>query len=94
MSSDSPSPSQSISPSTSNQLFKRKRQAVPNDHKEMLKYIMFHEDGGKLNKMYQKGLKKKAGSSMASFWQIVSNKLNTTVHPEATYSNEVMICRI
>ena len=94
MSSDSPSPSQSLSPSPSTQLFKRTRKSVPKDHKDMLKYIMFHEDGGKLNKTYQKGLKKKAGSSMAGFWQIVSNKLNTTVHPEATYSNEVMICRI
>ena len=94
MSSDSPSQSQSLSPSPSTQLFKRKRQAVPNDHKEMLKYIMFHEDGGKLNKTYQKGLKKKTGNCMSSLWQIVTNKLNTAVHPEATYSNEVMICRI
>ena len=94
MSSDSPSPSQSLSPSPSTQLFKRTRKTVPKDHKDMLKYIMFHEDGGKLNKTYQKGLKKKTGNSMSSFWQIVTNKLNTAVHPEATYSNEVMICRI
>ena len=95
MSSDSPSPSQSISPTTSTPLCKRKkRQAVPSDHKDVLKYIMFHEDGGKLNKTYQKGLKKKTGNSMSSFWQIVTNKLNTAVHPEATYTKEVMICRI
>ena len=94
MSSDSPSPSQSLSPSPSTQQFKRTRKTVPKDHKDMLKYIMFHEDGGKLNKTYQKGLKKKTGNSMSSFWQIVTNKLNTAVHPEATYSKEVMICRI
>ena len=95
MSSDSPSPSQSISPTTSTQLYKRKkRQAVPSDHKDVLKYIMFIEDNGKLNKIYQKGLRKKGGSSMAGFWQFVSNKFNTTVHPPATYSSEVMICRI
>ena len=95
MSSDSPpSPSHSISPSTSTQLLKKKRNSVPKDHKDMLKYIMFHEDGGKLNKRYQEGLKKNVGSGMASFWQIVTNKLNTAVHPEATYSKEVMICRI
>ena len=95
MSGDSPSPSQSISPTTSTPLCKRKkRQAVPSDHKDVLKYIMFYEDGGKLNKIYQKGLRKKGGSSMAGFWQFVSNKLNTTVDPQATYSSEVMICRI
>ena len=94
MSSDSPSPSHSISPTTSTQLFKRTRKSVPKDHKDMLKYIMYHEDGGKLNKTYQKGLKKKTGNCMSSFWQIVTNKLNTAVHPEATYSKEVMICRI
>ena len=94
MSSDSPSPSQSLSPSPSTQQFKRTRKTVPKDHKDMLKYIMFHEDGGKLNKTYQKGLKKKTGNSMSSFWQIVTNKLNTAVHPEATYTKEVMICRI
>ena len=92
MSSDSPSPSQSPSPST--QQFKRKRMTIPKDHKDMPKFIMFQEDGGALNKAYQKGLKKKTGNSMSSFWQIVTNKLNTAVHPEATYSKEVMICRI
>ena len=94
MSSDSPSPSPSLSPSPSTQQFKRKRMTVPKDHKDMLKFIMFQEDGGALNKAYQKGLKKKTGNSMSSFWQIVTNKLNTAVHPEATYTKEVMICRI
>ena len=94
MSSDSPSPSPSLSPSPSTQQFKRTRKTVPKDHKDMLKYIMFHEDGGALNKAYQKGLKKKTGNSMSSFWRIVTNKLNMAVHPEATYTKEVMICRI
>ena len=92
MSADSPSPTQSISPTNSTQ--RKKRQAVPTEHKDVLKYIMFIEDDGKMNKIYQKGLKKKGGSSMAGFWQLVSNKLNTRVQPQETYSNEVMICRI
>ena len=84
MYSDSPSPSQSPSPCT--QQYKRKRMTVPKDHKEMLKFIMFQEDGGALNKAYQKGLKKYTGNSMSSFWLIVTKKLNAAVHPEATYT--------
>ena len=92
MSADSPSPTQSISPTNSTQ--RKKRQAVPSDHKDVLTYIMFHEEGGKLNKIYQECLRKKGGNSMVAFCQFVSNKFNTTVHPPATYSSEVMICRI
>ena len=92
MSANSPSPTQSISPTTSTQ--KKKRQAVATDHKDILKYIMFHEEDGKLNKIYQECLRIKCKKSLVAFWQYVSNKLNTTVHPPATYSSEVMICRI
>ena len=90
--SDTPSPTQSVSPTTSTQ--RKERHAVPTEHKKVLKYIMFIEDDGKMNKTYQKGLKKKGDSSMAGFWQVVSNKLNTRVQPQEPYSNEVMICRI
>ena len=90
MSSDSWSPSQSPSPST--QQFKRKRMTVPKDHKDMLKYIMFQEDGGSLNKAYQKGLKRNNGNFKSNFWLIVAKKLNTAC--DSTYKVEVMICRI
>ena len=92
MSSDSRSPSESPSPST--QQFKRKRMTVPKDHKDMLKYIMFEEDGGNLNKAYQRGVKKLSGNSMSSFWLIITKKLNKLVHPQATYTQEVMIVMI
>ena len=90
MSSDSQSPS--LSPSPSTQQFKRTRKTVPKDHKDMLKFIMFQEDGGGLNKAYQKGLKRNNGNFKSNFWLIVTKKLNTAV--EATYKQEVMICRI
>ena len=90
MYSDSPSPSQSPSPCT--QQYKRKRMTVPKDHKDMLKFIMFQEDGGALNKAYQKGLKRNNGNFKSNFWLIVTKKLNAAV--EATYKQEVMICRI
>ena len=89
MSSDSRSPSESPSPST--QQFKRKRMTVPKDHKDMLKYIMFQEDGGALNKAYQKGLKKNNGNVRANFWPTVTKMLNEAV--DDTYNQEVMICR-
>ena len=92
MSSDSRSPSESPSPST--QQFKRKRMTVPKEHKDLLKYIMFEEDGGNLNKAYQRGLKKLSGSSMATFWLIITKKFNKLVHPQATYTQEVMIVMI
>ena len=90
MYSDSPSPSQSPSPCT--QQNKRKRMTYPKEHKDMLKFIMFQDQGGALNKAYQKGLKRNNGNFKSNFWPIVTKKLNEAV--EATYKQEVMICRI
>ena len=53
---------------------------------------MFQDQGGSLNKAYQKGLKRKNGDFKSNFWQTVTKKLNEAV--EANYTQEVMICRI
>ena len=90
MYSDSQSPSQSPSPCT--QQNKRKRMTYPKEHKDMLKFIMFQDQEGALNKAYQKGLKRNNGNFKSNFWPIVTKKLNKAV--EATYKQEVMICRI
>ena len=66
------------------------KRTIPNEHKDMLRFIMFEDQGGSLNKAYQKGLKRKNGDFKSSFWQTVTNKLNDAV--EANYTQEVMIC--
>ena len=90
MYSDSHSPSPSPSPSS--QQNKRKRRSIPQEHKEMLRFIMFEDKGGALNMAYQRGLKKNGGNVKSNFWPTVTKKLNEAV--EATYKQEVMICRI
>ena len=86
MSSGSPSPSPPCS-----QQFKRRRRSIPREHKEMLRFIMFQENGGALNNAYQKGLKKNNGNVRANFWPTVTKMLNEAV--DDTYNQEVMICR-
>ena len=89
MYSDSHSPSPSPSPSS--QQNKRKRRSIPQEHKEMLRFIMFEDKGGALSTAYQRGLKKNGGNVKSNFWPTVTKKLNEAV--EATYTQEVMICR-
>ena len=81
------SPSQRPSPYT-----QQKKRTILNEHKDMLRFIMFEEQGGALNKVYQKGLKRNNGDLKSNFWQTVANKLNEAV--DGHYTPEVMICRI
>ena len=81
------SPSQR--PSTYTQ---QKKRTIPNEHKDMLRFIMFEEQGGSLNNAYRKGLKRNNGDLISNFWPIVANKLNEAV--DGHYIPEVMICRI
>ena len=81
------SPSQRPSPYT-----QQKKRTIPNEHKDMLRFIMFEDQGGSLNKAYQKGLKRNNGDFKSNFWPTVTKKLNEAV--EANYTQEVMICRI
>ena len=81
------SPSQRPSPYT-----QQKKRTIPNEHKDMLRFIMFEEQGGFLNNVYRKGLKRNNGDLISNFWPIVANKLNEAV--DGHYTPEVMICRI
>ena len=81
------SPSNRPSPYT-----QQKKRTIPNEHKDMLRYIMFEDEGGSLNKAYKKGLKRNNGDLISNFWPIVANKLNEAV--DGHYTPEVMICRI
>ena len=81
------SPSKRPSPYT-----QQKKRTIPNEHKDMLRFIMFEEQGGALNKAYEKGLKRNNGDLKSNFWQTVANKLNEAV--DGHYKPEVMICRI
>ena len=81
------SPSQRPSPCT-----QQKKRTIPKEHKDMLRFIMFQDQGGSLNKAYQKGLKRNNGDFKSNFWPTVTKKLNEAV--EANYTQEVMICRI
>ena len=81
------SPSQTPSPYT-----QQKKRTIPNEHKDMLRFIMFEDQGGSLNKAYQKGLKRNNGDFKSNFWPTVTKKLNEAV--EGHYTQEVMICRI
>ena len=90
MYSDSHSPSLSLSPCT--QQKKRRRMSIPQEHKDMLRFIMFQDQGGALNKAYQKGLKRNNGNFKSNFWPTVAKRLNEAV--QATYKQEVIICRI
>ena len=89
MYSDSRSPSPSPSPCS--QQYKRRRRSIPQEHKEMLRFIMFEDKGGALSTAYQRGLKKNGGNVKSNFWPAVTKKLNEVV--EATYNQEVKICR-
>ena len=81
------SPSQTPSPYT-----QQKKRTIPNEHKDMLRYIMFEDEGGSLNKAYKKGLKRNNGDLNSNFWPTVAKKLNEAV--DGHYTPEVMICRI
>ena len=70
----------------------QKKRTIPNEHKDMLRFIMFEDQGGSLNKAYQKGLKQNNEDFKSNFWPTVTKKLNEAV--EASYKEEVMICRI
>ena len=70
----------------------QKKRTIPNEHKDMLRFIMFEDQGGSLNKAYKKGLKRNNGDFKSNFWPTVTKKLNEAV--EANYTQEVMICRI
>ena len=85
--SRSPSPS----PSPCSQQYKRRRRSIPQEHKDMLRFLMFEDKGGALSTTYQKGLKRNNGSVKANFWPSVAKRLNEAV--QATYNQEVMICR-
>ena len=87
MYSDSHSPSQRPSPCT-----QQKKRTIPQEHKDMLRFIMFQDQGGALNKAYQKGLKRNNVNFKSNFWPLVTKRLNEAV--QATYKQEVMICRI
>ena len=52
---------------------------------------MFQQNGGALNKAYQKGLKKNNGNVRANFWPNVTKMLCEAV--DDMYNQEVMICR-
>ena len=81
------SPSNRPSPYT-----EQKKRTIPNEHKDILKFIMFQEQGGALSKVYRKGLKRNNGDLISNFWPIVANKLNEAV--DGHYKPEVMICII
>ena len=70
----------------------QKKRTIPNEHKDILKFIMFQEQGGALSKVYRKGLKRNNGDLISNFWSIVANKLDEAV--DGHYTPEVMICRI
>ena len=89
MYSDSHSPSPSPSPSS--QQKKKKRTTIPQEHKQMLHFLMFEDKGGALSTAYQRGLKKNGGNFKSNFWPHVTKKLNGAV--KATYTQEVMKCR-
>ena len=70
----------------------RKKTTIPNEHKDILRFIMFQEEGGALSNVYRKGLKRNNGELISTFWPIVANKLNEAV--DGHYKPEVMICII
>ena len=67
---------------------KKKQTIVPQQHKDVLKYIMLTENEGALSMKYQKGLK---AGQRHDFWTNVVNKMEVATGEK--FTNEVFVLK-